>query len=284
MWGSKLLPNYRTVSGCMRPEAPSFRSVSGFPGGRPRQNNFRKWLTEKGAHVREIRILIGDKGGFIRRTVQSLLAGHPNWTIVGEGTVDRELLATTGEAKPDVVLMDLSTDVLVGLELVRKIRGLHPNVYIIVVGPKGEERQIRTVLESGVRGYVLRSDFALHVARAINAVSEGRHFLDDRVLEIVMKGYLNTASKMTVKPPLPLSRLTAREIEVVRLLAMGRGNKQVAKALRIRVRTVETHRRNIMQKLNVHTLAELIHFAIAMQMIRVHPAFDGVELRDSAVM
>jgi DNA-binding NarL/FixJ family response regulator len=264
-------------------EVARFRCVSGSLGDSSRQKNVGKSSPEEGGHVKEIRILIGDKGGFIHRTVQSLLAGHPNWTIISETAGETELLAMTNETKPDVVLMDLSMDVLAGLEAVRKIRGLHTSVNIIVVGPGDEEGQIRTALESGVRGYVLKSDFALHVVRAIDAVSEGRHFLDDRVLEIVMKGYLDTAGNMTVKP-LPLSRLTAREIEVVRLLAMGRGNKQVAKTLRIRVRTVETHRRNIMQKLNVHTLAELIHFAIAMQMIRVHPASHVPELRDSAVM
>jgi two-component system, NarL family, response regulator NreC len=245
------------------------------------QKHFGKWSTEEGVQVKEIRILVGDKGGFIHRTVQSLLAGHPNWTIVGEAAVEADLLAKTREAKPDVVIMDLSTGVIAGLDVVRKIRECHTNLNIIVVSPEDEEGQIRTALESGVRGYVLKSEFALHIVRAIHAVSEGRHFLDDRVLEIVMKGYLDSAGSMTVKLA-PLSRLTAREIEIVRLLAMGRGNKQVAKALRIRVRTVETHRRNAMQKLNLHTLAELVHFAIAMQMIQVHPAFHGPELQDSA--
>jgi two-component system, NarL family, response regulator NreC len=236
----------------------------------------------EGVPVTEIRILVGDKGGFIRQTLQSLLAGHPNWTMVGDAAVEAELLAKTSEAKPDVIIMDLSTDVLAGIEAVRKIRGSHANVKIIVISADDEEGQIRAALESGVHGYILKPEFALHVVRAIHAVSDGRHFLDDRVLEIVMKSYLDSAVRMTVKP-VPLSRLTAREIEVVRLLAMGRGNKQVAKELRIRVRTVETHRRNIMQKLNLHTLAELVHFAIAMQMVHV-PAAVHHELRDGALV
>jgi two-component system, NarL family, response regulator NreC len=219
--------------------------------------------------MKEIRILIADNSEFLRRTVRSLLVGHPNWAVVDETAGEAELLGRANESKPDVIIMDVSARAAASLDAAEKILTCERNTRIIFVTAQAEEEHIRTALQAGVYGYILKSEFAVEIVRAIHTVAKGRHFLDSRVSEIVMKGYLDRAAGVNVKQS--PSSLTPREREICRLLALGNGNKQVARALRIRVRTVETHRRNIMRKLNVHTLAEVIHYAIRKEMILIHP-------------
>lgn len=220
--------------------------------------------------MKELRILIADESEFIRRRVRSLLTSHPHMNIVGESAAESDLIARVHESKPDIVLMDIATPHLGGLKVAKKILATDPIIKIIVLSMHDDEALIREALHTGVRGYLLKLDFSKEIVAAVRAVANGRRFLDGRVSEIVMRGYLDGTAG-TIKMAVIPSRLTARELEIVRLLALGNGNKQVAASLGIRVRTVETHRANIMRKLNLHTLAELIHYAISAQIIQIHP-------------
>jgi DNA-binding NarL/FixJ family response regulator len=218
--------------------------------------------------MKQRRILIADENKNVRRHVRTILTGHANWKVVDEAAAEGELLTKVNQAKPDIIMMDIATPVLGGLGAAKKILGMQPNALIIVLSASDEEGLIRDALQLGVRGFISKRHFSREIVSAIRSVSSGRRFLDGRVSDVVMKGYLE-GSAGAAAMPVSLSRLTARELEIARLLAMGNGNKQVAKVLGIRVRTVETHRANTMRKLNLHSLAELIHYAVSHQIIHI---------------
>src|SRR6202040_3722112 len=158
-------------------------------------------------------------------------------------------------------ILDISMPDLDGLEAAHKIREAVPNTEIVVLTMHESDQMVRRVLEAGALGYVLKSDLAANLVKAVKDVSAGRVFLTPRVSDIVLKGFLKngnqagTADQTRAKP-------TPREVQIIRLLAEGKANKVIAANLGITIRTVETHRARIMVKLGLHSLAGLLHYAI----------------------
>jgi len=211
--------------------------------------------------TKPLRILVADDHELVRRGIRGLLRARRGWTVVGEAMNGREAVEKANRLKPDVAILDISMPDLDGLQTTRLIREAVPTTQVVVLTMHESDQMVRRVLDAGARGYVLKSDLATHLVKAVKNVSAGKMFLTPRISEIVVKGFLTTG-----KEPEPTkhsqARPTPREVEIIRLLAEGKANKEIAAELGIAIRTVETHRAKIMLKLGLHSFAELIHYAI----------------------
>ena len=211
--------------------------------------------------MKKIRILIADDHALVRRGAASVLRSKPGWRIVGEAGNGREAVERAIKLKPDVAILDVGMPELDGFAATRQIIEAVPDTKVLVLTMHESGRMVRRALEAGARGYLLKSDLTKSLVKAVEAIAEGKRFLAPKVSEIVLDGFLKTEKE----PPQvehPGTRTTPREVEVIRLLAKGKMNKEIAAQLGITVRTVETHRAKIMLKLGLHSLAELIHYAI----------------------
>ena len=221
--------------------------------------------------MKKLRILIADDHGLVRRGAREILNSRPGWRVVGEAVNGREAVRKAVELKPDVAVIDIGMPELDGVEAARQIREASPNTKVLVLTMHESDQIVRRALDAGARGYLLKSDLTECLPKAVEAIAGGKRFLTPKVSEIVLEGFLNTTSqhqrggRTTAQP-------TPREMEIIRLLAEGKLNKEIAALLGITVRTVETHRAKIMLKLGLHSLAELIHYAMRNQIISANEA------------
>jgi DNA-binding NarL/FixJ family response regulator len=211
--------------------------------------------------TKKLRILVADDHELVRRGVRGLLRARRGWKVVGEAANGREAVEKATKLKPDVAILDISMPDSDGLQATREIREAAPRTSIVVLTMHESDQMVRRVLEAGALGYVLKSDLATRLVRAVKDVSAGKLFLTPKVSGIVLKGFLKKGNQDESREN-SRARPTPREVEIIRLLAEGSSNKKIADDLGITVRTVETHRAKIMLKLGLHSLAELIHYAI----------------------
>ena len=213
-----------------------------------------------------LRILIADDHDVVRQGLRALLETQPGWEICGEAATGRETVEKTRKLKPDIVLLDIIMPELNGLEALRRIRKARPETQVLVLTMHESEDLIGQALKAGARGFMLKSDAGRDLITAIDALSRRKPFFTSKVAQMVLEGYLEgTAPGATEEAP--RSRLSAREREVVQLLAEGRTNKQIAASLEISTKTVETHRSSLMRKLNLHSVGELTRYAIRNKII-----------------
>ena len=211
--------------------------------------------------TKRLRILVADDHELVRRGIRELLRARRGWSVVGEAMNGREAVEKANRLKPDVAILDISMPDLDGLQATRQIREATPSIQVVVLTMHESDQMVRRVLEAGALGYVLKSDLAAHLVKAVKNVSAGKLFLTPRVSDIVLKGFLKTGNQPD-STERSQARPTPREVDIIRLLAEGRANKEIAAELGITIRTVETHRARIMLKLGLHSLAELVHYAI----------------------
>jgi DNA-binding NarL/FixJ family response regulator len=211
--------------------------------------------------TKRLRILVADDHELVRRGIRGVLCARRGWTVVGEAVNGREAVEKASKLKPDVAILDISMPDLDGLHATRRIREEVPTTEVVVLTMHDSDQMVRRVLDAGALGYVLKSDLAAHLVKAVKDVSAGKLFLTPKVSDIVLKGFLKTRNQLGPTED-SQARPTAREAEIIRLLAEGKANKKIAAELGITIRTVETHRAKIMLKLGLHSLAELIHYAI----------------------
>jgi len=211
--------------------------------------------------TRPLQILIVDDHEVVRRGLRATLESHVGWRIVAEASDGREALAQVEQHKPDVVIMDISLPELNGLEATRQLLAFAPRTRVLILTLHESEQLVHEVLAAGARGYVLKSDATRHLIAAVEALGDGRTYFTSKVSDFVLAGYLSPgpASPQHAKPA---SRLSPRETEVVQLLAEGKSNKEVAALLNLSVKTVETHRANIMVKLELPSFSDLVRYAI----------------------
>jgi DNA-binding NarL/FixJ family response regulator len=217
--------------------------------------------------TKRLRILVADDHELVRRGIWGLLRARRGWTVVGEARNGREAVEKANRLKPDIAILDISMPDLDGLQATREIRQAVPTTEVVVLTMHESDQMVRRVLEAGALGYVLKSDLATQLVKAVRNVSAGKLFLTPRVSDIVLKGFLKTGNqpRLTVRSQvLP----TPREVEIIRFLAEGKSNKVIAAELGITIRTVETHRKKIMVKLDLHSLVELVHYAIRHEIFR----------------
>jgi two-component system response regulator NreC len=212
--------------------------------------------------MEKIRVLLADDHTLIRSGIATLLQGYKDIDVVGEAQDGEEAVEKAGELEPDVVVIDLSMPRLSGIEATKIITRMHPRVRVLVLTMHENEEYVYQILKSGAGGYVLKSAGREELSSAIRAVARGEKFFSPRISEIMAEGYVRRkegGETLTNQGEIPLTR---REREILALVVDGRTNQQIADELCISPRTVDTHRTNIMQKLDIHDLANLVRYAI----------------------
>jgi DNA-binding NarL/FixJ family response regulator len=217
-------------------------------------------------NMKNLRILIADDHDLMRRGVKALIQSHSGWEVCGEAHTGREAVSQAEELKPDVLILDVSMPDLNGLEAARRIRKAAPNVEILVLSMHYSDQLIRDILEAGVRGYIVKSDSDRDLIIAVETLANHKPFFTPRATEVLL-GNFNTGRPTGEGPESARDRLTSREREIVQLLAEGKSSKEVAASLCISVKTAETHRANIMRKLRLHTVSELVRYAVKNQIV-----------------
>jgi len=216
--------------------------------------------------VKNLRILIADDHELVRRGIRGVLRSQGGWRVVAEAANGREAVEKALELKPDVAVVDIGMPELDGVEVARQLREAVPDTKVLVLTMHDSDHMVRRALHAGACGYLLKSDLTDCLRKAVKAIAEGKRFLTPKVSEIVLKGFLKARSPHQQGRRASL-RISPREYEIIRHLAEGKSNKEIAARLGITVRTVETHRSKIMLKLGVHSLAELIHYALDNEII-----------------
>jgi DNA-binding NarL/FixJ family response regulator len=206
-----------------------------------------------------IKILIADDHELVRRGIRHALETNPEWEVVAEAANGREAVELAKQFQPQIAVLDLSMPEMNRLEAIRRILSTSPEVRILVLSIHDSETLIHEVLGAGAKGYLLKSDAARDLLSAVQSLIEGRPFFTAKVSQALLDNFLSGGAKRLPEEP---SRLTPREQEIVRLVADSKANKEIATLLNISVRTVETHRSNIMEKLGIHSVSDLILYAI----------------------
>jgi len=207
-----------------------------------------------------IRILLADDHTIIRQGLRSLLEDEPEMEVVGEAEDGREALRLVQELVPDIIVMDVTMPNLNGIDATRRIISRFPHVKVIALSIHSNRRFVAEMLKAGASGYVLKGSLFDELVQAIRAVAGGASYLSPRITGAVLDDYVGHLS--AAPPGSSLSILTEREHEVLQLLAEGKGTKQIALRLHVSTKTIETNRRQIMEKLDIHSVAELTKYAI----------------------
>jgi DNA-binding NarL/FixJ family response regulator len=213
-----------------------------------------------------LRVLIADDHEVVRTGVRTLLENQPGCEICGEAVTGHQAVALAQQLKPDVAVLDITMPELNGLEAARQILQAVPDVRVLILTVHESEELVREILDTGAHGYVLKSDAGRELTAAMQALRKRETFFTSHVAQIALRAYRTKKSPGTIPTP-PGGALTPREREVLQSLAEGKSNKEVASLLRISVTTVETHRAHIMRKLGVHSVAELVHYAVRHRII-----------------
>jgi DNA-binding NarL/FixJ family response regulator len=217
--------------------------------------------------MKPLRILVADDHDLMRRGIKALLLSHAGWEVCGEAQTGREAVSLVEELKPDIVVLDISMPDLNGMEAARRIRKSSPVTEILILSLHFSDQLIREIVEAGVRGYIVKSDSDRDLIVAVETLAKHKPFFTPRATEVILSNFNNAGSARVEVPEAVHDRLTSREREIVQLLAEGKSSKEVANSLSISVKTAETHRANIMRKLQLHTVSELVRYAVRNQII-----------------
>jgi DNA-binding NarL/FixJ family response regulator len=212
-----------------------------------------------------LRILVVDDHAVVRRGVRSLLESHEGWKVCGEATTGRDAVDQSRRLRPDVVVMDLSLPELNGLDATRQILKDVPDTEVLVLTMHHSEELARDVLQAGARGYVLKADADDNLIAAVDSLRQHKPFLTATVTEFVLDDYVRRGDALDDLAPVAL---TAREREVIQLVAEGQSNKEAASTLGISVKTIEAHRANVMRKLHLRSVSDLVRYAIRNKIVQ----------------
>jgi DNA-binding NarL/FixJ family response regulator len=213
-----------------------------------------------------LRIVIVDDHAVVRRGVRALLESQPGWEVSAEATTGREAVELVRRLRPHVVVMDLSLPELNGLEATRQIVKESPQTEVLVLTMHHSEQLARDVLQAGARGYVLKSDADQNLIAAVESLRQHKPFLTSKVTEFVLDDYIRRSDASDDGAPKDV--VTPREREIIQLLAEGHSNKETASALGISVKTIEAHRANIMRKLHLRSISDLVRYAIRNKIVQ----------------
>jgi DNA-binding NarL/FixJ family response regulator len=213
-----------------------------------------------------LRLLIADDHPILRRGLRCLLEAQSGWQVVAEAADGREAVAKAQDTRPDLAVLDIGMPVLNGLEAAQEIVQNNPRTKIVMLTVHDSDAMIHKVLASGARGYVFKTDAARDLVNAVNEVQADKTFFTGNVEEILLRGFINSGRRPRVEEPLA-GRLTLRQREIIQLLAEGRSTKEVATLLNVSVKTAETHRSNIMRRINCRSAAQLVRYALRNQII-----------------
>jgi DNA-binding NarL/FixJ family response regulator len=207
-----------------------------------------------------IRILLADDHEVVRDGVRALLEKQADMAVVGEAADGRQAAQLADDLDPDVIVMDVGMPNLNGIDATRRILAAHPQIGVVMLSMHQDESYVLRSLKAGAKGYLLKESLRSDILEAIRAVSQGRSFLTRKISRMMQEDYIQEMEQRGLEDSYEL--LTDREREVLQLAAEGKPNKEIAGALNISLTTVETHRTHILQKLGLHSVPELILYAV----------------------
>ncbi|GLS29063.1 two component transcriptional regulator, LuxR family [Mesorhizobium albiziae] len=207
-----------------------------------------------------LRILIADDHEIVRNGLRAMLSDEDGWEIVAEAADGRDAVSQAQRTKPDVAIVDYALPVMNGVEAARQIRLHSPKTEVLIFTQHDNEALLRDVLEAGIKGYLLKSDAAKHLIHAVEALSTHQPFFTRSMSEALVQAYLS-------KPNGSTSVLSVRERSVVQLIAEGHSNRQAATLLNVSEKTIETHRASAMRKLDAHSTAALVRYAVRNRLV-----------------
>jgi len=211
--------------------------------------------------------MLADDHHLIRLGLRHLLERKPEWKVCGEASNGREAVKMATTLRPDIAIVDLSMPELNGLEATKQIVANGSGTAVLIYTMNESEKVVHDVLAAGAKGVVVKSDLDSLIVQAVEALAQGKPFFTSRVAETVLKAYLAQRAAGN-KTETAHDVLTPREVEVLQLLAEGKSNKEVASTLNISTRTAETHRADIMRKLQLKSLSDLVHYAIRNELVQ----------------
>jgi DNA-binding NarL/FixJ family response regulator len=222
-----------------------------------------------------LRILLVDDHEVVRRGLSVLLrSSRPDWEMCGEASNGREAVEKALKLNPDIVILDVGMPNLNGLEATRQILKARPETRILILTLHDSDALVQEVLNAGARGFLLKSDAARDLVTAVEALGNNKTYFTPKIASMVLEGYLRKKGADGAKEATPRAKLTPREREIVQLLAEGKSSREVADALGLSVKTAETHRANIMRKLNLHSVSDLVMYAVQNNIVHVvRPSF-----------
>jgi len=207
-----------------------------------------------------LRIFLADDHTIVRHGLRKILQEQPDWTVVGEADDGREAVRQVLETKPDVVVLDIGMPQLNGVEATRQITRRAPEVKVLILSMHADEAYVTQVLQAGAKGYLLKDSADKDVVRAIAAVAQGKSFFSPAIAKVMLDDYVRRLAEKGITDR--YDTLSEREREVFQLIAEGHSNKEIADLLFVSPSTVETHRAHIMEKLGLHSAAELVLYAV----------------------
>ena len=214
-----------------------------------------------------LRILVADDHEVARQGIRSLLESHPGWEVCAEAKDGREAVEGAGKYRPDVLLLDIGMPNLNGLDAARQILATYPDARILILTIHDSEQVVREVLAAGAKGFLLKSDAGRDLLAAVEALQHRRTFFTPKVAQMMLDGYLRPHEETD---PSGQCVLTPREREVIQLVAEGKTTKEIALALSLSVKTAETHRTNLMRKLDLHSVADLTLYAVRNGIVQIY--------------
>ena len=210
--------------------------------------------------MRRTRILLADDHSVVRQGFRLILGAEEDMEVVGEATNGREAVELADELRPDVVVMDVAMPELNGIEATRRIIQEQPHARVLALSMHRDSVYVREILRAGAKGYLLKDAIDKDLVSAVRSVAKGEGYISSAVSEAVLSDYRRHVTD-------PIDLLSTREREILQMLAEGKTNKEVATSLNLSVHTVDAHRGRIMEKLNLHSIGELVRFAMRQGLI-----------------
>jgi two-component system, NarL family, response regulator NreC len=212
-----------------------------------------------------VRVLLADDHGIVRKGLRSTIESEPGFEVVAEASNGREAVRLAQQLKPDIAIMDIAMPQLNGIDATEQIKKLSPATKVLVLSMHADESYVIRVLAAEARGYLLKDSAEVDLLPALRSVLQGRPYFSPKVTQVLLEDYMRYLRQRGLQDTYDL--LTAREKQVLQLLAEGNSNKEVANLLNLGLSTVDTHRTNLMQKLNLHSTAELVLYAVRKRII-----------------
>jgi two-component system response regulator NreC len=223
--------------------------------------------------MKKTHLLIADDHSVVREGIRLVLKSSPEYKIVAEAEDGEQAVELARQHKPDVVIMDISMPKLNGIEATAVIKKENPDIKVIILTVHEDEEYVYQILRAGASGYVLKSAGKKEIFAAIKSAMSGERFFSPGISRIIIDGFVRRAHEQSPEPqpiiPQQGQPLTKRETEILQYIAQGCTNRKIAETLYLSVRTVNTHRTNLMQKLNIHDTARLVRYAIEMGLVKL---------------